>query len=85
MLTQSPRYRRREASQYLREKHGIYREPTTLAKYVSVGGGPAYQKANRTPLYTPEDLDAWVESILSPKVANTSQLKNDVDEENCDA
>ena len=34
------RLRRAEASAYLKEKHGIDRAPTTLAKYAVVGGGP---------------------------------------------
>ena len=45
------RLRRAEASAYLKEKHGIDRAPTTLAKYAVVGGGPRFQHVGRLPLY----------------------------------
>ena len=67
-------FRRDEASAYLRDTHGVQRAPGTLAKYAVVGGGPPFRKAGRTPLYTPNDLDAWVDSILSPLVSNTSEI-----------
>jgi hypothetical protein len=38
---------RREASEYLFDKHGIRRSPGTLAKLACVGGGPAFRKVNR--------------------------------------
>lgn len=66
--------RRKEASDYLFEKHGIVRAVGTLAKLASIGGGPLFQVAGRTPIYTPDNLDVWAESILSPTVANTSEL-----------
>ncbi len=47
----------------------------TLAKLAVGGGGPRFRVAGRTPLYTTDDLDAWVESILSPLVSNTSELR----------
>jgi len=64
--------RRREASDYLLNRHGIDRKPVTLAKYATVGGGPAYRLAGRFPLYNPSDLDAWAESIMSPVKRSTS-------------
>jgi hypothetical protein len=67
--------RRAEASKYLDETHAIRRAPGTLAKLAVVGGGPRYRVAGRTPLYTPDDLDAWAESILSPPVRSTSELR----------
>lgn len=56
--------RRSSASRYLSAVWGIDRAPTTLAKLACVGGGPAYLKAGRAPLYRPEDLDAWARRLL---------------------
>ena len=64
-----------EASNHLHEKHGVNRTVGTLAKLAVVGGGPRFRVAGRTPLYSIEDLDAWVESILSPPVRSTSELR----------
>ena len=69
------RLRRAEAVVYLLENHGIRRTVGTLAKLAVVGGGPRFRVAGRTPLYEPDDLDAWVESILSPPVGSTSELR----------
>ncbi len=67
--------RRNEASIYLYENHGIRRAVGTLAKLAVVGGGPRFRVAGRIPLYAPDDLDAWAESILSPLVNSTSELR----------
>ena len=64
--------RRFEASEYLFERHGIKRAPATLAKLAVIGGGPAFRKANRTPLYDITTLDAWAESLLSQSKVSTS-------------
>ncbi|HYH20116.1 MAG TPA: DNA-binding protein [Azospirillum sp.] len=69
-----PRLRRAEASAYLKNVHGIVRSPATLAKYATMGGGPIFEKAGRTPLYKPEYLDAWARSLLSTPVGSTSEL-----------
>ena len=66
-----PRLRRWEASDYLRLVHGIEIAPTTLAKYATVGGGPAFQRINRTPLYPTSNLDEWAFSKLG-KLRSTS-------------
>ena len=31
----------------------------TLAKYACIGGGPAFRKAGKFPIYSRDDLDAW--------------------------
>ncbi len=67
--------RRAEAAAYLLEQHGIRRAVGTLAKLAVVGGGPRFRVAGRTPLYAPDDLDAWADSILSPTVSSTSELR----------
>ena len=68
------RLRRVEASRYLLDEWGISRTPKTLAKLAVIGGGPAYQKDGRFPLYTIDALDDWVRSQLSPTVTSTAQL-----------
>jgi hypothetical protein len=65
---------RREASQYLLEKHGIRRSPGTLAKYACVGGGPTFRKANRGVIYEPAALDAFAAEITSAPIRTTSEL-----------
>ncbi|MFP4098863.1 MAG: hypothetical protein ACLFP8_05990 [Alphaproteobacteria bacterium] len=70
------RLRRKEASRYLKERWGIDRAPSTLAKLATIGGGPRFQKANRIPLYSTQDLDIWASGLLSPSVASTSELEN---------
>jgi len=67
-----PRLRRWEAADYLKIVHGIEVAPATLAKWASVGGGPAYQKVNRTPLYPTSELDSWAADKLGDPVRNTS-------------
>ena len=66
------RLRRTEASQYLKDEWGIIRAPATLAKLATIGGGPMFERANRIPLYSPEFLDEWARSILSPPMTSTS-------------
>jgi len=67
-----PRLRRWEAADYLRIVHGIEIAAATLAKWASIGGGPAYQKVNRTPLYPRDELDAWAAEKLGEPIRNTS-------------
>jgi len=51
---------RREASQYLRERHCINLGVQTLAKLECLGKGPAMTKSGKACIYTPADLDTWV-------------------------
>ena len=76
MNTQSRPMNRREASEYLFERHGIRRTYATLCKLAVVGGGPLFRKANRVPLYDATDLDQWVAEITSPTVHSTSELRD---------
>jgi hypothetical protein len=64
--------RRKAASEYLRETHGLERAPSTLAKLAVIGGGPVFRHAGRVPLYAPEDLDEWATSKLGPRMHSTS-------------
>jgi hypothetical protein len=52
--------------------HGIEVAPATLAKWATVGGGPAYNKVNRTPLYPTTELDRWAAERLGALVRHTS-------------
>ena len=71
---QSPKYStRREASAYLQSKWGLKRSPNYLAKLAVVGGGPAFHKAGRDPLYSPADLDLWAEKIIGPPGSSTTE------------
>lgn len=73
MDTEHPRpLTRREASDYLLEKHGIRRCPATLAKYAVIGGGPPFRRAGRNIIYDPPVLDEWADEITSPLMRSTS-------------
>ena len=74
-MDSNKRLRRTEAAIYLHDNHGIRRTASTLAKLAVVGGGPRFQVAGRTPLYSPDELDLWAESILSPTVGSTTELR----------
>jgi hypothetical protein len=65
---------RKAASAYLLSNWGLARSVNYLAKLAVVGGGPAFRKAGRAPLYTTEDLDAWASDLIGPRVQSTSEL-----------
>jgi hypothetical protein len=66
------RLRRREASAYLAEVHGVQEAPSTLAKKACLGGGPIFESFGRVPYYRPEMLDSYAESRLSGPRRSTS-------------
>jgi hypothetical protein len=66
--------RRKAASDYLHETHGLDRAPGTLAKLAVIGGGPVFRRVGRVPLYSTDDLDEWVASKLSPPMRSTSEI-----------
>lgn len=70
--------RRREAAAYIRSKYLLPCADKYLAKLAVTGGGPKFRKASRWPIYDVDDLDAWAQSRISPKVASTSELKGAV-------
>ena len=65
--------RRKAASEYLYETHGLERAPSTLAKLAVIGGGPVFRRIGRVPLYSTSDLDDWVTSKLGPPMRSTSE------------
>ena len=69
------RYRRPEASKYLKDVWGLSYGPRTLAKLACIGGGPEMEYAGRFPTYTEAALDAFARSKLSPPVRSTSELR----------
>jgi hypothetical protein len=66
--------RRADAARYIRESHAIPCSPATLAKYACLGGGPAFRKAGKFPIYSRADLDAWARERLGMLVRSTSEL-----------
>lgn len=64
----------REASAYLRERHGIKRAPITLEKLRTLGGGPTFRKLGVSVYYRPEELSEWAEGRLSRPLRSTSEL-----------
>lgn len=67
------RYRRLDASAYLKEVWGLSYTPRTLAKMACVGGGPPMEYVGRFPLYPQDGLDAWVSAKIGPRVNSTSE------------
>jgi len=63
---------RREAADHLKSQ-GLPIAATTLAKLVTVGGGPQFRKFGRNALYTTTDLDAWAAARLGAARTNSSQ------------
>jgi hypothetical protein len=66
------RMRRRVASEYLLEEHGVSLSPATLAKLAVVGGGPAFRKDGPFPLYERGELDTFAIGRLGPLRHSTS-------------
>ena len=72
--TAPSKMRRAEAARYIRENHGIPCSPATLAKYACLGGGPAFRKAGKFPVYSRDDLESWAKQRLGKLVRSTSEL-----------
>jgi len=62
---------RRDAAQFIRERE-IPLEPSTLAKYATVGGGPNMRKFGRRVLYERRALIAWIAEKLGASRRCTS-------------
>jgi hypothetical protein len=67
--------RRAEAATYIQSTYGFPCSQQWLAKLAVLGGGPTYQKAGRTPLYAPDDLDAWANSRIGKPQQSTSDAR----------
>ena len=64
--------RRKLASEYLFEEHGVSLSPATLAKLAVIGGGPSFRKDGPFPLYERPDLDTFATVRLGPLRTSTS-------------
>jgi len=64
--------RRKMASQYLFEVHGVQLSPATLAKLAVIGGGPPFRRDGRFPNYDRPELDIYAEKRLGPLRRSTS-------------
>jgi hypothetical protein len=62
-----------EASQYLSDKWHYKLSRHTLETYRSRGGGPENFYIGVNAFYWPADLDAWVQSRMTPKVGSASE------------
>jgi hypothetical protein len=66
------RMRRKQASEYLLEQHGVSLSPATLAKLAVIGGGPSFRKDGPFPLYERGGLDTFADARLGPLRTSTS-------------
>ena len=71
-MTHAKYLRRTQAADYVRATWGTPCSQKWLAKLAVTGGGPIYRKAGKTPLYAPDDLDAWAQSRIGEPRRSTS-------------
>ena len=70
------RFRRVEASEYLKTEWGLSYAPRTLAKMASVSSdGPPMEYDGRRPLYPQDALDEWAARKIGPRVRSTSESR----------
>ncbi len=63
---------RPEAAQYLTDHLGLRVSKTTLQKWVTTGGGPAYRRFGKRAVYLIQDLNEWAERKLSaPRLSSS--------------
>ena len=74
-MNRSKLLRRKEAAAFLEADCGVTVAPATLAKYITVGGGPDYQKFGKIPLYSEDDLRSWAQGKLGPKASSSTELR----------
>lgn len=67
-------FSRTDAAQFLSE-HGLPIAGTTLAKKAVQGSGPPYRVWNSRATYDRDDLLAWAETQLGPKLQSTAERK----------
>src|SRR5262245_35337986 len=65
----------RQAATFLTDR-GFRIAPATLNKLRCVGGGPAFEKFGRRPLYSETSLLEWVEARTTHSLRSTSDAKN---------
>jgi hypothetical protein len=62
-----------EAARYITD-YWFPCSPKTLAKLAVIGGGPAFRKAGRVPLYSASACDHYGQSKIGPVVMSTREL-----------
>jgi hypothetical protein len=67
------RMRRKVASEYLLEVHGVSLSPATLAKLAVTGGSPPFWKDGPFPIYGRPELDEFAAARLGPLRTSTSE------------
>jgi hypothetical protein len=75
-LKSNRRFRRAEASAYLKSEWCLSYTALTLAKLATLGGGPPMEYAGRFPLYPQDGLDEWAASKIGPRVNSTSERQH---------
>lgn len=74
---ETPKYLRRvDAAAYIREKYSLPCATGYLEFLACNGGGPAFRRIGRWPVYEHADLDAWARSRMTPKVRSNAQLRS---------
>jgi hypothetical protein len=69
-----PKLTKREASAYLRDKHGLIVAPRTLDNKAWSGCGPRFYKAGLRRFYAPDDLDDYAIAELGQPRTSTSEI-----------
>ena len=68
-------FTKRQASEYLSQVLGLPVSEKTLSKYITVGGGPNFQKFGRRVVYQQDFLDDWAKSRLSQPYTHSSEIR----------
>ena len=75
-MTTGRRHRRREASEYLREKWNLDSSEGSLANHACKGTGPEYRLIGGLAHYEEPALDSWAISRISPPIRKASEARN---------
>lgn len=70
---------KKQASGYLTQVLGLPVSEKTLSKYITIGGGPCFQKFGRRVVYQQQFLDDWAHSRLSQPYVHSSNMGGDND------
>ena len=65
-----------KAAEYLQAQSGGTYTEGTLTTYRCRGGGPRFRVLGRYPIYSTEDLDAWLAERTSAPVSRNAELSN---------
>lgn len=68
-------FTKKQASEYLTQTLGLPVAIKTLSKFITIGGGPEFQKFGTRVVYSQQSLDAWAESRLSKPYKHSSEIE----------